>query len=226
MQYILDTAHVDSIKHVIEYYPVAGVTTNPTIISKEHSDFKSLLKEIRGIIGEDRMLHVQVTGSTAEEMVEEAIALNEFVGGNFYVKIPAIEDGFKAMMEVHRRGINVTATAIFTQQQALVSARAGADFVAPYVSRLDNLTSDGVQVVTDIVQMFRAYHIKTQLLAASFKTAEQVHKLALAGCDTVTIKPELFHTLVYHPMTNYAVDDFNADWSSVYGDKKILDLLK
>ena len=172
------------------------------------------------------MLHVQVTGSNAEEMIEEAKALKDYVGGNFYVKIPAIADGFKAMMAVHELGIKITATAIFTQQQALISARAGADFVAPYVSRLDNLTSDGVQVVADMVQMFNNFDIKTQVLAASFKTAEQVHKVALAGCHAVTINPELFSTITYHPMTNYAVDDFNADWENAYGKDKILDLLK
>jgi len=226
MQYILDTAHMDSIKHFIEFYPVAGVTTNPTIISRERSDFGALVKGIRNLIGDEKMLHVQVTGTTAEEMIEEAIALKEYVGGNFYVKIPAIADGFKAMMALHKMGMKITATAIFTQQQALISARAGADFVAPYVSRLDNLTSDGVQVVADIVQMFNNYHIDTQVLAASFKTAEQVHKIALAGCHAVTINPDLFNTLTYHPMTNYAIDDFNADWENAYGRDKILDLLK
>jgi len=226
VHYILDTANVDSIKEAIESYPISGVTTNPTIIAKENTDFKKLLTDIKNCIGPDRMLHVQVTSPNAEEMFQEAVALNSFVGENFYVKVPTNAEGLKAMMKIHEAGIKITATAIFTQQQALVAARAGADFVAPYVSRVDNLTRDGVQLVTDIVQMFKLYDIKTKVLAASFKTAEQVHKLALAGCDSVTLNPELLHTLLYNPITNYAVNAFNADWYHVYGDKKILDLLK
>lgn len=226
MQYILDTAHLESIRHAFEYYPIDGVTTNPTIISREHSDFGKLILDIRRLIGADKMLHIQTTGATAEQMVKEAVALKEYVGGNFYAKIPTSEDGIKAMQEIKKRGINVTATAIFTQQQALIAAKAGADYVAPYVNRLDNIASDGVQVVADIVQLFQNFDIKTKVLSASFKTTEQVHKIALAGGHAVTISPDLLSTLIYHPLTNYAIDDFNADWESAYGNVGILDLLK
>ena len=159
-------------------------------------------------------------------MIREAQALKELVGGNFYIKIPISAQGLKAMMQLKKMGINVTATAIFTQQQAMLAAMAGADFVAPYVNRLDNIVSDGVHVVEEIVKMFRAQNVNCKVLAASFKTVEQIHKIAVVGGDAVTINPELFDLLTYHPMTQYAIDDFNVDWESVYGKKSILDLLK
>ena len=116
-------------------------------------------------------------------------------------------------------------TAVFTQPQALIAARAGADFVAPYINRLDNIVSDGVRVVEEIVNIYRAYGIRTKVLAASFKNAEQVHKVSLTGADAVTINPDLFDTLIYHPLTYYAIDDFAKDWESVYGDKKVGELV-
>ena len=173
------------------------------------------------------MFHIQTTGVTAAEIVREAELLKDFVRGNFYIKIPITDEGLKATAELKRRGIKVTETAIFTQQQAMFAAKAGADFVAPYVNRLDNIVSDGVNVVTEIVEMFEKHNISScKVLAASFKTVEQIHKIAMAGCHAVTINPELFDTLIYHPMTQYAIDDFNADWESVYGKESILDIFE
>lgn len=226
MLYIIDTAHLDAIKKCNEFYPIAGVTTNPTIISKEHADFGKLIKSIRDIIGPDKMLHVQTTSSKTEDIVKEAIELQEFVGGDFYVKIPISPQGLKATKILKSQGIKVTMTAIFTQQQALISALAGADFVAPYINRLDNIVSDGVHVAGEIVNIFKTYDLKTKVLAASFKNVEQVHKAALVGTHAVTIAADLFEKLVYHPLTYYAIDDFTKDWENVYGDRKILDLIK
>ena len=226
MMYILDTANTAKIKELIEFFPVAGVTTNPTIISREKKEFFPLIKEIRDIIGSDRMLHIQVTSDEAEDMVKEAEAIRKAVGGNLYIKVPISRQGLKATIELKKRGFNVTETAIFTQQQAMVAASAGADFVAPYVNRLDNIISDGVNVVTEIVEMFRSHNSKCKVLAASFKNVEQVHKVSLTGAYSVTINPELFDMLIYHPLTYYAIDDFTKDWESVYKEKKVFDLLK
>ncbi len=221
MLYIIDTANVEDIRRLVEFYPIDGVTTNPTIISRENADFLGLIREIRDIIGEKRMFHIQVTGKTADEMIHEARKLREFVGGNFYVKIPICEEGLKATMKLKEEGFNITMTAIFTQQQALIAAKAGADFVAPYVNRLDNIVSDGVNVVTEIVEMFEKQKINCRVLAASFKTVEQIHKIAMVGCQAVTISSDLFSTLMYHPMTNKAIYDFGKDWESVYGNDTI-----
>lgn len=226
MLYLIDSADLDAIKKCIEYYPVAGVTTNPTIISREKSDFRTLLLSIRELIGDDKMLHVQATSTEAEEIVKEAEMVRDIVRGKFYIKIPITQEGLKATAMCKERGIGVTMTAIFTQQQALMAASAGADFVAPYINRLDNIVSDGVHVVEEISHMFKERDIKTQVLAASFKTVEQVHKIAMTGAGAITINPDLFDMLIYHPLTYYAIDDFNHDWSDVYGDQKITDLLR
>lgn len=225
MLYLIDSADLSAIKRCCEFYPVAGVTTNPTIISREKSDFKTLIYSIREMIGENKMLHVQTTAEEAAEIVKEAEAIREVVGGDFYIKIPINQEGLKATALCKDKGIGVTMTAIFTQQQALIAARAGADFVAPYINRLDNIVSDGVHVVSEITDIFKSYNIQTKVLAASFKTVEQVHKVSLSGADAVTINPELFDMLIYHPLTYYAIDDFSKDWETVYGDKKVLDLL-
>lgn len=226
MLYLIDTANLDAIKKCCEYYPVAGVTTNPTIISKENTDFKKLLYSIREIIGDDKMLHVQTTAILADEILKEAIALQNVVGNNFYLKIPITKEGLKATAMCKDKGFGVTMTAIFTQQQALLAANAGADFVAPYINRLDNIVSDGVHVVEEIVNMFKMYDIKTKILAASFKNVEQVHKVAMTGAGAVTVNPDIFDMLIYHPLTYYAIDDFSKDWETVYGDKLVADLLK
>lgn len=225
MQYIIDTAQLDAIRRCAEFYPIDGVTTNPTIISREHTDFLHLIKEIRAIIGPDKMLHIQTTADNSDDIVDEGKMLHNMVGGDFYLKVPISPEGLKATMELKRIGIKVTMTAIFTQQQALIAAKAGADYVAPYVNRLDSIVSDGVHVVEEIVDLFRLHNIKTKVLAASFKNVEQVHKVALVGGHAVTINPELYEQLVYHPLTLYAIDDFKKDWESVYGNKKIPDLL-
>lgn len=226
MLYIIDTANLEAIKRCVEFYPIAGVTTNPTIISKEHTDFVSLVRQIRDIIGPDKMLHIQTTATDHKDIVSEAKALRALVGGEFYIKIPVSAEGLKATMELKKEGIGVTMTAIFTQQQALVAAVAGADFVAPYVNRLDNILSDGATVVGEIVELFKKHDIKSKVLAASFKNVEQVHKVAMLGGHSVTVNPDLFEKLIYHPLTQYAIDDFEADWSAVYGDKTISDMLK
>ena len=223
MLYIIDTANLEQIAHCNEFYPIDGVTTNPTIISRENCDFKKLITSIREIIGPDKMLHIQTTATDADQIVEEAKALRELLGENFYIKIPITEDGLKATMELKKIGIGVTVTAIFTQQQALMAAKAGADFVAPYINRLDNIVSDGVHVVEEIVKMFNLYGIKTKVLAASFKNAEQVHKCASVGCHSVTVTDDIMKLLISHPMTDAAIAGFEKDWAGVYGDKSILD---
>ena len=222
MIYILDTADLGAIKHCNEFYPLAGVTTNPSIIAKAKTDFWKLVKEIRAIIGEEKMLHVQTTQTKAEKIVEEAKLLKQELGGDFYVKIPIGEEGLKATMMLKELGIGVTMTAIFTPTQALMAAKAGASFVAPYVNRLDNIIGDGVNVVAEIVNQFDLYGMDCQVLAASFKNAEQVHKCASVGCHSVTVTEDVMKNLISHPMTDAAIAGFEKDWKGVYGEKTIL----
>ena len=223
MIYILDTADLAAIKHCNEFYPLAGVTTNPSIISKENTEFWGLVKEIRSIIGKDKMLHVQTVQTTAEKMIEEAKLLKKELGGDFYVKIPIGEEGLKATKELKKLGIGVTMTAIFTPAQALIAAKAGASFVAPYVNRLDNILGDGTEVVAQIVEQLEIYDLDCKVLAASFKNAEQVHKCALAGCHSVTVTADVLKSLITHPMTDAAIEGFEKDRNKSFGDKTILD---
>ena len=224
MLYMLDTADLSAIRHCNEFYPLAGVTTNPSIIAKEKTEFWPLLEEIRAIIGKEKMLHVQVTAKRTEDIVEEAKLLKTRLGGAFYAKIPISEEGLKATMMLHNIGIKVTMTAIFSPAQAMLAAEAGASFVAPYVNRLDNIIADGTNVVAEIVEEFQKHGLFTKVLAASFKNAEQVHKCALCGCHSVTVPADILRSLITLPMTDSAIAGFDRDWASVYGDKTIREL--
>lgn len=224
MLYMLDTADLAAIRHCNEFYPLAGVTTNPSIIAKENTDFWALLTEIRSIIGKEKMLHVQVTAKRAEDIVEEAKLLKARLGGAFYAKIPISEEGLKATMMLNKIGIKVTMTAIFSPAQAMIAAEAGASFVAPYVNRLDNIIADGTGVVAEIVEEFNKHGLFTKVLAASFKNAEQVHRCALCGCHSVTVPADILRSLITLPMTDGAIAGFDRDWASVYGQKMIREL--
>lgn len=223
MEYILDTADLAAIKHCNEFYPLSGVTTNPSIIAKENTDFWALVKSIRDIIGPDKLFFAQTVQTEASKIVEEACLMNEKSGGEFCVKIPIGEEGLKATMELKKRGVKVLMTAIFTPAQALVAAKAGADYVAPYVNRLDNIIGDGCYVVAEIVEQFEKFGLPCKVLAASFKNAEQVHKCASAGCHCVTVTADVLKATITHPMTDAAIAGFEKDWKGVYGDKTILD---
>ena len=224
MLYMLDTADLSAIRHCNEFYPLSGVTTNPSIIAKQKTDFWPLVEEIRAIIGKEKMLHVQVTAKTAEDIVEEANLLNDRLGGAFYAKIPVSEEGLRATMMLKKMGIPVTMTAIFSPAQAMMAAMAGASFVAPYVNRLDNIIADGTNVVHEIVEEFKLHGLSTRVLAASFKNAEQVHKCALGGCHSVTVSADIMKALITLPMTDGAIAGFERDWTAVYGDKTIMTL--
>ncbi len=227
MYYVVDTANLEAIKHINEFYPLNGVTTNPSIISKENTqDFIGHMKKIRDIIGPDKMLCAQTLQTEADKIVEEGVLMNDIIGGDFYLKIPIGEAGLKATMELKKRGVKVLMTAIFTPAQALMAAAAGADFVAPYVNRLDNVLADGVGVVASIVNQFDLYGYNCKCLAASFKNAQQVHECAQVGCHAVTVSPDIFKMLISHPLTDVAIAGFEKDWQGVYGNKQLLDLAK
>ncbi|WP_461204770.1 fructose-6-phosphate aldolase [Clostridium sp. DL1XJH146] len=218
MQYLLDTADLEKIKRAYEIFPMSGVTTNPTIVSKGEKGFLKMLRNIRKIIGNDSMLHVQVLGSNAEQMVKEAEYLNDCIGGNLYVKIPVTAEGVKAIKILKKKNIKITATAVITPQQALIAALAGAEYVAPYVNRIDNISGDGINVVSEIVQLFENYSLDSKVLAASFKNVQQVHSIALCGSHSATINPEIMDKLIEHPLTDWSIDQFISDWEKVYGE--------
>lgn len=225
MLYLLDTANADEIARLVDAYPVCGVTTNPAILGQEGAEPARQLRLIRQAIGPQRMLHAQVTGKDAETMVREALALRDAVGESFYVKIPAVPEGLRAMPALKKEGLKVTATAIFDTSQALLFARAGADFVAPYVSRLDNIGADGVDIVEEIMHDFKEYGVTTGVLAASFRTADQIRRLAKHGITAVTVTPTFLEALLWHPMTDDAMRRFDAAWAKLTGGRDWTQLL-
>ena len=217
MIYLADTANIDELKKLFYYFPIAGVTTNPTIIAASNRKLSEILPDIIEII-EDKMLHVQMISDMAVDMVREAKAYKKkySLGDNYFAKIPVSKEGFKAMPMLKDAGINVTATAIFTQQQALVAARAGADWVAPYVNRLDNISSHGIEVVKHIVENIEHFNLNTKVLAASFKTVDQVHRVSMVGSHAATISYEIIEMLRSHPMTDMSLDWFKRDAQGYY----------
>ena len=148
MKLIIDDAHIDLIKKIYEYYPVDGVTTNPSILAKSGRQPFEVLKEIRSFIGEEAELHVQVVAKDADGMVDDAHRIVKELGANTYVKVPSIPEGFKAMKALAKENINITATAIYTPMQAYLAAKCGASYAAPYVNRIDNMGFNGIQAVS------------------------------------------------------------------------------
>ena len=174
MKLIIDDAHMDLIKRVYEFYPVDGVTTNPSILAKSGRNPYEVLKEIREFIGKEAELHVQVISRNAEGMTEEAERIVKELGENTYVKIPSVPEGFKAIKILKQRGINITATAIYTPMQAFLAAKCGADYAAPYINRIDNMGYNGILVAKNIHDIFKNNGLKTEVLAASFKNSQQI----------------------------------------------------
>ena len=222
MKLIVDHADLDQIKEMFEYFPVSGVTTNPTIITRTGKDPYEVLKSIREFIGPDAELHAQVISSDAEGMMAEAKVMRETVGGNFFVKIPTTKEGLKAIKNLKKEGFKVTATAVYTSIQAYLAAEAGADYVAPYLNRIDNLGYDGIQTACDIHDIFENNGYQTKVLAASFKNTQQVLELAKYGVGAATVAPDVIRNFVNNVAVDSAVDAFVKDFNATYGDGKTM----
>lgn len=226
MQILLDTANVQMIEELLPYFPIAGFTTNPSILAKESDNVKDTLLRLREFSGDNRMLHAQVTAVHSDGILEQAKRLREFIGPNFYAKIPMTLQGLRAVPLCKAAGINCTVTAIFTPMQALMAGMAGADYVAPYVDRLDNITSNGVHVVEEIVELFRTYHLDCKVLAASFKNVQQVYNVASMGAQAATVSTDVCMKLLFHPYTDKSLEDFDIEWRAKFGNVEITDLLQ
>lgn len=219
MKYYIDSADVKKIAHLLDYFPIEGVTTNPAILAKEPSPFLERLQEIRSLIGEERELFVQLLGDTTEEIIAEAQYINEVIRGKVIVKIPVTKEGIKAIKLAQEKGIITLATTIYTPIQAQIAAAAGASYVAPYVNRIDNLTGNGIQVVKDIVQMFQCHQYHCKVLGASFKNVQQIHDVCLTGAYSVTVAPDLFDQFLTFPSTAHDVSEFKRGWKERFGEE-------
>lgn len=222
MKLIIDDAHIDQIKNIYEFYPVDGVTTNPTILSKSGRQPYEVLKEIREFIGEKAELHVQVVAQDAAGMVKDAHRILKELGDNTYVKIPSVPEGFKAMKALSKEGVNLTATAVYTPLQAFLAAQSGAAYAAPYINRIDNMGYNGIQVAKNIHTIFKNNGLKTEVLAASFKNSQQLLELCEFGIGASTVSPDVIEALVKNQAITSAVDDFIADFEKLVGKGKTM----
>lgn len=226
MRIMLDTANLNDIRYFNEYFPIEGVTTNPTILSKEGGDPIEIIRKIRHIIGAKKELHIQLTEESFDGMVKEAEALVREFGATTYVKIPVTDIGLRVTKYLSDRGYGVTVTAVLTAAQALFASRAGAAYVAPYISRSENLCADGVGTVADIAEIFEKSDLDTNILAASFKTAKEVLDVAVAGCHCATVAPGIMKMLISHTTTDTSILGFKKDWKDAFGDTTLLKLLE
>ena len=224
MKLFLDSADPVKIRRALDFYPLDGVTTNPTILSRQNTELLPLLKELRKIT-EGKLLFVQVTAEKSDDMVREAHLIADRLGGDLCIKIPATEEGLRAIKILSRDGISTTATAVYSVSQAILAAAAGADYVAPYMSHIDNLCLDSAQVAGDMAKLFREHYPKTNVLAASFRVAEQINRAVLCGVGAVTVAPEMLPVLIGNRGTDAELDYFEKNWSSVYGDKSVGELI-
>lgn len=225
MELLFDTANLEDIRKYSQHYPITGVTSNPSILKQEGKiDFFERLRAIRRMIGKEKSLHVQVISEDAEGMLAEAETILREVDDQVYIKIPTTEEGLKAMMRLKAQGVKVTATAIYTKIQGFAAIMAGADFIAPYCNRMENLDVDFEETIAAFRQMIEENGSSCKILAASFKNIGQVNRAFLAGAQTATVQPALLHAAFDMAAVTKAVEDFKKDWVSVQGDVSIAEL--
>ncbi len=215
MELFLDTANAEEIKELNTLLTIEGVTTNPTILTKSGKVPEEAIREILSVLRPEQKFFAQVIASTCEDMVEEAKHICSLREKNTYVKIPVTHEGMKAIKKCKELGLGVLATAIYTSDQAFLAAMNGADYLAPYVNRMDNY-GDGVAEVIDLIEMLRINNMDTKVVAASFKNKKQVHELIVAGIQAVTVSPDVVRAMLDHPGTENAVKEFVENWGKTY----------
>mgnify|MGYP000035606682 FL=1 len=222
MEFILDTADLEAVKQLDELLTIEGVTTNPSIITKSGKTPEQVIKEFIEYLRPEQKFFVQVVSTDYEQMLEEARYICSLRPKNTYVKIPVTHNGYKAIKQLKSEGLGVLATAIYSADEAFLAAMNGADYLAPYVNRMCNY-GDGIGQVLDLLQMLETQGFEnTKVIAASFKNVEQVHTLIAAGIQSVTVPPEVVFTMIDHPGTKIAVDEFSVAWREAYGRDTLL----
>ncbi|MDU3187210.1 MAG: fructose-6-phosphate aldolase [Ligilactobacillus animalis] len=215
MEFMLDTVNLAEIKKWAQILPLAGVTSNPTIIKREGElDFFEHLKKVRELIGPQPSLHVQVVAKDTAGMVAEAKKLQAELGGNLYIKVPVTQEGLVAIKQLKQADFKVTATAIYTTMQGLLALEAGADYLAPYYNRMENLDTDPVALIAQLASAREKSTQKGKILAASFKNASQVTKALGAGAQAVTAGSDIYAASLADPAIAKAVSDFAIDWKT------------
>jgi transaldolase len=216
MKIFLDSANLLSIKKYNDMGLVDGITTNPTLLSKEKEDPADLMREIVRIV--KGPVSLEVIGTKSEEMVEEAHRLTKY-GQNVVVKIPMISDGLRAVRQLTLDGIPTNVTLVFSSNQAILAAKAGASYVSPFIGRLDDTGHDGMSLIREIVQIFRNYDFNTEVLVASIRHPLHVIEAGKIGADIVTLPPDILAKMIMHPLTDKGLAAFLDDWEKLKKEK-------
>ena len=209
MKLYLDTANIDEIREIASWGVLDGVTTNPSLMAKEKGEYKKILKEICDIV--KGPVSGEVIGLTKDEMVNEAKQLSK-ISEYLVIKIPCTVDGLKATKALTHEGIRVNMTLVFSSNQALLAAKAGATYISPFVGRIDDIGNCGVSVVQDILETLKNYAFKTEVIFASVRHPEHVRQAALIGAPIATIPYKVFVELIKHPLTDVGIERFLKDW--------------
>ncbi|HON86084.1 MAG TPA: fructose-6-phosphate aldolase [Syntrophorhabdaceae bacterium] len=212
MKFFIDTANIDEIKKGIDMGLVDGVTTNPTLLSKEKKDPNQVIKEIMSIVSGP--VSLEVISKDREGMCKEARQLAG-LGENAVIKIPMTEEGIKAVRILSQEGIKTNVTLVFQPIQALIAAKAGATYVSPFIGRLDDISSRGMGIIEDITTIFNNYGFETEIIVASIRNPLHVLDAALLGADIATIPFNVLKQLISHPLTDIGLERFLKDWGSI-----------
>ena len=217
MKFFIDTANVDEIREAGAMGIICGVTTNPSLIAKEGRNFNEVIKEITEIVDGPVSGEVKATTEKAEDMVAEGREIAA-IHPNMVVKIPMTAEGLKAVKILSAEGIKTNVTLVFTANQALLAARAGASYVSPFLGRLDDISTDGTELIRDIVQIFDNYpEITTEIICASTRHPLHITDCAKAGADIATVPYKVLMQMVRHPLTDEGIDKFRKDYLAVCG---------
>ena len=217
MKFFIDTANVDEIREANDMGIICGVTTNPSLIAKEGRDFNEVIKEITSIVDGPISGEVKATTVKAEDMIAEGREIAK-IHPNMVVKIPMTVEGLKAVKVLSAEGIKTNVTLIFTANQALLAARAGATYVSPFLGRLDDISTAGIDLIQDIVQIFDNYGLETEIIAASIRNPIHVTDCALAGAHIATVPYNVIVQMTKHPLTDAGIEKFQKDYRAVFGD--------
>lgn len=209
MKFFIDTANVDEIRKASKLGIISGVTTNPSLIAKEGRDFKEVVKEIATIV--DGPISAEVISDDAENMIKEARELSK-IHKNIVVKIPMTSNGLEAVSVLSKENIKTNVTLVFSAAQALLAAAAGATYVSPFVGRLDDIGFDGINLISEIAEIFKVYGIKTEIITASVRGPLHVLRAAKQGADIATIPYKVFMQMIKHPLTDAGIERFKKDW--------------
>ncbi|MDA3730728.1 fructose-6-phosphate aldolase [Niameybacter massiliensis] len=217
MKFFIDTAKVEDIKKAESLGVICGVTTNPSLIAKEGRDFFEVIKEITTIVDGPISGEVKATSETAEEMINEGREIAK-IHPNMVVKIPMTLEGLKATKVLSKEGIKTNVTLIFSANQALLAARAGATYVSPFLGRLDDISESGIDIIRNIVTIFDNYKLETEIIAASVRNPIHVTQCALAGAHIATVPYGVIEQMTKHPLTTEGIIKFQKDYKEVFGE--------